>query len=109
MTTCTDKATEGLKYDKGKQHWYAMPLSVLKPLASVFAAGEKKYATFNCLKPFENSDRRFWDATMRHLEEFQMDPHAIDPETGCYHGAEAAFNILMRIHHHTKPSDVGNV
>lgn len=98
----TDLKEEGVKYDNGKQPWYAMPLAVLKPLADVFAAGEKKYATYNCLKPFKDSDRRFWDATMRHLEECQIDPLAKDPETGCYHGAQAAFNILMRIYHHKK-------
>jgi hypothetical protein len=97
---------KGLKFDQNKQPWYAMPLSVLKPLASVFAAGEKKYATFNCLQPFDDSDRRFWDATMRHLEEFQINPHAIDPETGCYHGAQAVFNILMRIHHHQPKANI---
>jgi len=50
---------EGIKYDKDKQGWYPMPLVILKPLADVFLAGEKKYETFNCLKPFEDSDRRF--------------------------------------------------
>ena len=33
---------QGLKHDTGKQPWFAMPLVVLKPLADVFAAGEKK-------------------------------------------------------------------
>jgi hypothetical protein len=88
----------GLKHDQGKQPWYAMPLTVLKPLADVFRAGEVKYKTFNCLNPFNDSDRRFWDATMRHLEACQIDPLAIDEETGCYHGAQAAFNILLRVH-----------
>ena len=88
----------GLKDDHGKQAWYAMPLSILKPLADVFAAGEKKYATFNCLQPFDDPDRRFWDATMRHLEACQLDPLAKDEETGCYHAAQACFNLLMRIY-----------
>lgn len=89
---------KGLKYDDGKQSWYAMPLVLLKPLSDVFTAGEKKYATFNCLHPFEDSDRRFWNSTMRHLEACQIDPLAVDEETGCYHGAQAAFNILLRVH-----------
>jgi hypothetical protein len=88
---------EGLKLDVGKQGWYPMPLIVLKPLADVYIAGEKKYAIFNCLNPFKDSDRRFWDASMRHLEACQIDPLAIDEETGCYHGAQVAFNMLMRI------------
>lgn len=88
---------EGQKADSGKQGWYPMPLVVLRPLADTFLAGEKKYATFNCLQPFKDSDRRFWDSTMRHLELCQLDPLAIDPETGCYHAAEACFGMLMRI------------
>lgn len=93
---------EGLKYDTGKQPYFAMPLVVLKPLADVFAAGEKKYATFNCLQPFTDSNRRFYDAQMRHTEACQLDPLAIDPETGCYEAAEVAFNTLMRLHHALK-------
>lgn len=88
---------EGQKADSGKQGWYPLPLVVLRPLADTFLAGEKKYATFNCLNPFRDSDRRFWDSTMRHLELCQLDPLAIDPETGCYHAAEACFGMLMRI------------
>ena len=90
---------QGLKYDKGKQSWFAMPLEIIKPLADVYAAGEKKYKIFNCLKPFKEPKRRFWDATMRHLEACQIDPLARDEETGCYHAAQAAFNILMRLYH----------
>lgn len=89
---------KGMKSDEGKQQWYAMPLVVLRPLADVFVAGEKKYKIFNCLKPFDDSDRRFWDATMRHLEACQIDPLSRDEETGCYHGAQACFSILMRIY-----------
>lgn len=99
MSNREDYVDEGLKHDKGKQPYYAMPLTVLKPLADVFAAGERKYECFNCLKRFREPERRFWDATMRHLEACQIDPMAIDPETGCYHAAEACFNLLMRIYH----------
>lgn len=99
----------GLKLDADKQHYYAMPLSLLKPLADVFRAGEKKYATFNCLKPFEESDRRFWDATMRHLEQCQINPLARDEETGCYHAAQVCFNMLLRIKNAEDKQGLGNV
>lgn len=98
----------GLKYDQGKQQWYAMPLELLQPLADVFAAGEKKYSTFNCLHPFDDADRRFWDATIRHLTLCQLDPLARDEETGCYHAAQACFNLLLRIrnaHHGEEVTD----
>lgn len=100
---------QGAKYDTGKQEWYAMPLEILEPLADVYAAGEKKYATFNCLKPFDQADRRFWNATMRHLKDCQIDPLSIDEETGCYHAAQAAFNILMRLHHCKKEMGDGAI
>lgn len=89
---------KGIKLDSGKQPYYAMPLVLLKPLADVFTAGEIKYKTFNCLQPFDDPDRRFYDAIMRHLEACQLDPLAIDEETGCYHAAQIAFNALLRLH-----------
>lgn len=95
---------EGLKFDQGKQPWYAMPLEVLQPLADVFAAGEKKYATFNCLQPFAEPDRRFYDGQMRHTAACQLDPLAVDQELlekhgiKVYHAAQVAFNSLLRLH-----------
>jgi hypothetical protein len=92
------KEEKGQKWDEGKQSWFAMPLILLRPLAEVFNAGVRKgYGIFNCLKPFEDSDRRFWDAAMRHMEACQVDPLAIDEETGVYHGAQVAVNMLLRI------------
>lgn len=88
-----------IKHDEDKQSWYATPLEVLELLADVFAAGEKKYETFNCLKEFQDHERRLWDATMRHLKECQIDPLAKDEETNCYHAAQASWNILMRLYH----------
>ena len=94
---------EGSKRDEGKQEYYAMPLVLLKPLADVFHAGELEYKLFNCLNPFKDSDRRFWNATMRHLEACQIDPLAVDQEIKdkygleVYHSAQVAFNMLLRI------------
>ena len=90
---------KGRKDDKGKQGWYAMPLVVLEPLADTFVAGERKYATFNCMQPFDDPSRRFYDGAMRHMVACQIDPLAIDEETGCHHAAQVAFNILMRLYH----------
>jgi hypothetical protein len=99
------KTEKGTKYDAGKLSWYPMPLEILKPLVDVFLAGEKKYATFNCLKPFDQADRRFYDGIMRHLEACQLDPLSIDEETGCYHAAQIAFNTLMRLYHCKKEKE----
>lgn len=99
---------EGLKHDTGKQKYHAMPLIILGPLADTFKAGTKKYAKFNCLEPFTDSDSRFWDGAMRHMQKCQLDPLAIDEETGCYHAAQVAFNTLLRLYNALKEAD-GNV
>ena len=98
----------GLKHDKNKIQWYAMPLVIAELLADVFAVGERKYAIFNCLNPFEDGDRRFYDAAMRHLKECQIDPLARDEETGCYHGSQAAWNLLLRTYHAEKAAQNAN-
>lgn len=90
---------QGIKFDGGKLDWSVVPLEVLEPLVKVFMAGEQKYGYLNCLKGFENGDRRFFAAGMRHKMASQMDPLAIDEETGCYHSAQDAWNSLMRLYH----------
>ena len=99
--------SEGQKWDNGKLDWHCLPLTVLTPLVGVFEAGIKKgYGRFNCLQPFSNPDQRFFSATMRHLEACQLDPLAIDEETGCYHAAQVAFNTLMRLYHAKKEASL---
>lgn len=90
---------EGLKLDDGKKDWHAYPLHTLEGLIDVAMAGCFKYERFNCLKPFADGDRRFFSAAMRHLVESQIDPLAVDPETGCLHGYQAAWNMIMRTWH----------
>ena len=96
---------KGLKYDQGKQGWYPLPLVLLKPLADVCVAGEFKYETFNSLKPFDDYSRRLYDSQMRHVEASQVDPLAIDLETGCYHQAQVAFSALVRLHNALRERD----
>ena len=93
------KDNQGSKFDSGKMDWYVLPLEILEPLVEVMKAGEKKYGTFNCLQPFDDPDRRFWSANLRHAKACQHDPLARDEETGCYHEAARAFSSLMRIYH----------
>ena len=98
----------GKKHDTGKQPWYATPLVMLEPLADVFRAGEVKYDTFNCLMPFDEPSRRFYDGMMRHITASQIDPLAKDEETGCYHLAQVAFNALARLYHAQNPDGGGS-
>lgn len=89
----------GLKFDQGKQRWFAMPLEILEPLADVFDAGVQKYELFNCLERFDDANKRFYDGMMRHVRASQLDPLAKDVgDTECYHLAQVAFNALIRLY-----------
>lgn len=96
---------QGAKNDNGKQSWYSVPLVLIKLLAPAFIVGVKKYHLFSCLEKFDNPNERFYDAQMRHTEECQIDPLAIDQESlekygvEVYHAAQVAFNALMRLYH----------
>jgi len=89
----------GIKHDQGKLDWSVIPLEILEPLVAVFMAGEKKYGYLNCMKKFEDGDRRLFAAAMRHAVECQHEPLAKDGDTGCFHEAQAAWNHLMRLFH----------
>lgn len=98
---------KGEKWDTGKQDYYLLPLEILQPLADLMQAGERKgYKPFSCLGVFENADRRFYNATMRHLVASQRDALAKDEESECYHLASVAFNALMRLYHCKQEKDV---
>lgn len=94
--------SEGLKFDNDKLDWHSFPLETLEGLIRVAMAGCSKYKRFNCLNQFENGDQRFFSAAMRHAVACQIDPLAIDEETGCYHGYQSAWNLIMRTYHAEK-------
>ena len=88
------------KWDDGKLDWHAFPMEVMAGIIKVAEAGiVKGYERFNCLLPFQNGDQRLFSAAMRHTVACQLDPLAVDEETGCRHGYQAAWNILMRTYH----------
>ena len=88
----------GLKHDEGKLDWHALPLELVELLVPVAVAGAKKYGRGNILEPFNEADRRFYSATMRHVRACQHNPLAVDEETGCYHAAQAAYDLLARVY-----------
>jgi len=89
---------KGQKNDTGKQKWYRMPLSVLKPLSDCYCVAGTKHPPFNCLLPFDDWNSRLYDAQMRHTEASQLDPLAINHEDGgVYHLAQVAFSALTRL------------
>lgn len=88
----------GKKHDEGKLDWHALPLELVELLVPVAVAGAKKYGRGNILEPFNEADRRFYSATMRHVRACQHTPLAVDEETGCYHAAQAAYDLLARVY-----------
>jgi hypothetical protein len=96
--------SEGLKHDKGKLDWSTLDMAFIEPLVETTSHGVEEYGFMNYLKPFENSDRRFWAAMQRHLKGCQHDSLAKDEKSGCYHLASVAFNALARLYHARKES-----
>ena len=88
----------GLKHDEGKLDWHALPLELVELLVPVAVAGANKYGRHSILQTIEDAGPRHYSATMRHLSACQLDPLAIDPESGCYHAVHAAYDLLARVY-----------
>ena len=88
----------GLKHDEGKLDWHALPLELVELLVPVAVNGANKYGRHSILQTIEDAGPRHYSATMRHLSECQLDPLAIDPESGCYHAVHAAYDLLARVY-----------
>ena len=88
----------GLKHDEGKLDWHALPLELVELLVPVAVNGANKYGRHSILQTIEDAGPRHYSATMRHLSACQLDPLAIDPESGCYHAVHAAYDLLARVY-----------
>ena len=88
----------GLKHDEGKTDWHALPLELVELLVPVAVNGANKYGRHSILQTIEDAGPRHYSATMRHLSACQLDPLAIDPESGCYHAVHAAYDLLARVY-----------
>ena len=88
----------GKKHDEGKLDWHALPMELVELLVPVAVNGANKYGRHSILQPIEDAGPRHYSATMRHLSACQLDPLAIDPESGCYHAAHAAYDLLARLY-----------
>lgn len=97
---------EGKKFDKDKLDWSVLDLSFIEPLIPVFKLGEQRYGYLNWQKPFDNSSRRFYAATMRHMKASQYDPLAINEDDGgVYHLAQIAWDALQRLNQALKEKE----
>lgn len=84
----------GTRYSAGKPAgWWYVPMYGLRLVARVAMHGAEKYAPMDWRNG--QSFSTLFDCMMRHLLEVQeRGPYAQDEDTGCYHLAHAAWNIL---------------
>jgi hypothetical protein len=85
--------TGGTKYDTGKPRYALLPWDAIEEVAKVMTYGAAKYDDRNWERGM-SWDRPF-SAAMRHLVAFWQKREDLDPESGCYHLASAACNILF--------------
>jgi hypothetical protein len=82
---------QGTKNDLQKLQWHQLPLTAIEAIIEVYMVGAKKYGIDNWKKGFQYS--RIYDATLRHLTSFWKGQDK-DEETGLYHLAQAAWNVI---------------
>ncbi len=85
--------SEGRKDDAGKLEWALLPWSALRPVVRVLMFGAKKYGANNW-QQVEDGRRRYFEATIRHLDAWWHGDQA-DLDTGESHLAHAACCILF--------------
>lgn len=75
-----------------KLRWELLPIEEIEDIVKVYSAGAKKYGP-NRWQHLDNAEDRYYAALLRHLVEWRKG-NAIDPETGCYHLAQVAWNAI---------------
>lgn len=86
------KNIPGIKYDQDKVEYHHMPAEALEEVNKALTYGSKKYSDYQWRGGFVWS--RPFNACMRHLWAYWRGED-IDKESGCYHLACAAANILF--------------
>lgn len=85
------KPSEALRYNEGKLRYDLLDPYAIAELAKVFTNGANKYADHNWKKGMKWS--KMLASMKRHIAAFEMGED-IDPEIGCHHMAQAAWNAL---------------
>lgn len=85
-------ATEGHKFDEGKDPWDLLPWDAAREIVKVLLYGKQKYAARNWESGMHWS--RPFAAAMRHLTAWHMGENK-DPETGLSHLAHAGCCIMF--------------
>lgn len=93
-TKCEDSSkTNGVKADAGKRQWALVPWREMGQVVDVLTFGVKKYSADNWMH-VPGSERRYFEAAMRHLTERQAG-RIMDPETKKPHLAHAICCLLF--------------
>lgn len=89
---------ESKKNDRkdGKLMWELLPLLDVEDIVKVYHKGAEKYGP-NMWQNLENGYERYKAAMMRHLVEYEKG-NEFDPETGCRHLAQVAWNAIAMLH-----------
>lgn len=73
-----------------------LPWRELEEIAKVYTAGAKKYGP-NKWQGLPNGYQRYKGAMLRHLTELEKG-NDVDPDTGCLHAAQVAWNAIAMLH-----------
>lgn len=85
----------GIKFDKEKLRWDALPYEVLHEVVKVMTFGLQKYSKDNWMK-VENAHDRYFAAAMRHvIDEWWIKNSKKDEESGCHPLAHAICDLLF--------------
>lgn len=83
-------------FQDNKLRWDLLPLEEIEDIVRVYHAGAKKYGP-NRWQNLEDGINRYRAASQRHMMEY-LRGNKIDEETGCYHLACCAWNIIAMLY-----------
>lgn len=95
---CDETSHESIKNDRkdNKVMMELLPWPELEEIAKVYTAGAKKYGPHNW-ENLPDGYERYKGAMLRHLTEVEKG-NDIDPEAGCLHAAQVAWNAIAMLH-----------
>lgn len=98
----------GIKNDRkdNKLRWELLPLVEVEDIVKVYHAGAEKYGANNW-QNIPDGYNRTKAALMRHLLEFEKG-NVFDPETGCRHLAQVAWNAIAMLYYSKHQTEENN-
>lgn len=98
QTQLEDRPKTGYKNDRldDKLRWELLPWQEIEDIVKVYHFGAKKYAP-ESWKNLNDGARRYFAACNRHLIAY-IKGEKIDPESGIYHLAHAAWNVIAMLY-----------